>query len=138
MALNYRQVILAGNLTRDPEQRFTNSGTEVSQFGLAVNETYRNGDGDKQEKAHFYDCVAYGQKAEAINRLFNKGKPIFFIGVPDYSTWEAQDGSTRSKIQMKVLNFEFVPDGKGSQSANGNGNREEVDIREEDYADIPF
>jgi single-strand DNA-binding protein len=139
MALNVLKVILAGNLTRDPEQRYTDSGIEVSQFGLAVNETWKDrNSGEKREKAHFFDCVAFGKTAELINEHFYKGKPIFFEGSPDYSTWETQDGSTRSKVQMKVHNFSFVPEPNGNRSSGGARSQQSPSVDESDFDDLPF
>lgn len=137
MALN--QVILGGNLTRDPEQRYTNSGTEIASFGIAQNEKWTDSNGNKQEKAHFFDCVAFGGLAGVINEHFHKGKPIIVIGKNDYSTWEAQDGTTRSKVQIKVLGFEFVSDGGGGKQNGGQRQqRQQVEIDESEFEDIPF
>jgi single-strand DNA-binding protein len=141
--INWNQVTLGGNLTRDPEERFTDGGTPICSFGLAQNERWtEKSTGEKREKANFFDCVAFGGLADTINEHFHKGKPILISGKLDYSTWEAQDGSTRSKVQVKVLGFEFVPD-TNSRSSNGSNGQssqqgQKVSVSDEDFAEIPF
>lgn len=135
------QVILGGNLTRDPELEYIGTnGTAKVKFSIAQNETWKDrNSGQKKERAHFFECEAYGGTAEAIAEWFEKGKPIIVIGKNDYQSWETQDGSKRSVVRVKVQSFQFVPDGnKGEGGGQRRNRREEIDISESDFEDIPF
>ena len=111
---SYNKVILLGNLTRDPELRYTPSQTAVVDFGLATNRRWRGQDGSERNETCFVDCTMFGKRAEVISRYFKKGTPIFVDGRLTYDTWTAQDGSKRSKLKVTVENFEFV--GQGNQT----------------------
>ncbi len=138
--VSFNRVILAGNLTRDPELRFTQSGVPVCDFGIAVNQ--RRGDGEEQ--AHFFDVSAWRGLGETIANYKKKGDPILIEGRLQYRTWEAQDGSKRSKVDIVADNVQFLGrggDGEGAPAGGGGkrgGRRDEVDINEEDFDDIPF
>lgn len=101
--MNVNIVCLAGNLTRDPEVRTTNSDMSICSFGLAVNERRKEGD-----KAHFFDCKAFGKTAETIAKHFTKGKPIFLRGRLQLEQWEDKDGQKRSKVSVIAEEFQFV------------------------------
>ena len=140
--VSFNRVILAGNLTRDPELRFTNDGIPVCSFGLAVNRVR-----SKSEEVDFFDVSAWRELGETIANYKRKGDPILVEGRLQYRTWEAQDGSKRSAVDVVADNVQFLgrpgdpqeggaPTG-GARRAQG-GDREEVDINEEDFEDIPF
>lgn len=108
---SYNKVILMGNLTRDPDLRFTASNTAVAKLGLAVNDRYKDRDGNWQDKANFIDCVAFGRTAEVINEHFAKGRPILIEGKLSFSSWDdKQSGQKRSKLEVIIDSFEFVGD----------------------------
>ncbi len=141
--VSFNRVILAGNLTRDPELRFTNDGVPVCSFGLAVNRVR-----SRSEEVDFFDISAWRELGETIANYKKKGDPILVEGRLQYRTWEAQDGSKRSKVDVVADNVQFLgragdpqetgaPAGGQGQRARG-GDREEVDINEEDFEDIPF
>jgi single-strand DNA-binding protein len=144
--VSFNRVVLAGNLTRDPELRFTNDGIPVCSFGLAVNRVR-----SRSEEVDFFDISAWRELGETIANYKKKGDPILLEGRLQYRTWEAQDGSRRSKVDVVADNVQFLgrpgePDdgassGGGGQARRGGGRggrREEVDINEEDFEDIPF
>lgn len=146
--VSFNRVILAGNLTRDPELRFTNDGVPVCSFGLAVNRVR-----SRNEEVDFFDISAWRELGETIANYKKKGDPILVEGRLQYRTWEAQDGSKRSKVDVVADNVQFLgrPGGDsndGGAPAGGGGgrrgarsqggNRDEVDINEEDFEDIPF
>lgn len=140
--VSFNRVILAGNLTRDPELRFTNDGVPVCSFGLAVNRVR-----SRNEEVDFFDISAWRELGETIANYKKKGDPILVEGRLQYRTWEAQDGSKRSKVDVVADNVQFLgrpgdsSDG-GAPAGGGNrgrgGQRDEVDINEEDFEDIPF
>jgi single-strand DNA-binding protein len=144
--VSFNRVILAGNLTRDPELRFTQSGTPVCGFGLAVNRVF-----SKNDEVDFFNVSAWRELGERIANYTEKGDPVLVEGRLQYRTWEAQDGSKRSAVDVVADNVQFLrgrsdaddgaSSGGGGQARRGGGRggrREEVDINEEDFEDIPF
>ena len=137
--VSFNKVIIAGNLTRDPELRFTNGGVPVCSFGMAVNRVR-----SKTEEVDFFDVSAWRELGETIANYKKKGDPILVEGRLQYRTWEAQDGSKRSKVDVVADNVQFLGRaGDGSEAGGGQGGqrqgrRDDVDISEEDFDDIPF
>ena len=111
-------VVLRGNLTRDPELKSTSGGTQVCKFGLAVNEGY----GEKK-KAHFFDLTAFGKVAENLAKFKKKGEEVLISGRLDHQTWEAKDGSKRSKIEVIAFSVEFIGGKKKESSGEGREER---------------
>lgn len=104
--MNY--VSLKGNLTRDPETKYLPSGAALADFSVAVNEVWYNDAKQKQERTHFFDCVAFGKLAENIGKFFTKGMPILVSGSLAQESWEDRTtGQKRSKIKVKVQDFDF-------------------------------
>jgi len=106
-----------GNLTRDPETRNTPNGQSVTNFGLAVNRTWRDQNGNTQENVSFIDCVAWGKTGEIIAQYVQKGRPILVSGRLDQRSWD-QDGQKRSKVEVVVEDFNFVG-GAGGEGGGG-------------------
>ncbi len=115
---SYNKVILLGNLTRDPQLTYTPSQTAVVDFGLATNRKWRGQDGSQRDETCFVDCRMFGKRAEVISKYLKKGQPIFLEGRLSFSSWEAQDGTKKSKLRVTVENFEFV----GSGGSGGGDN----------------
>jgi len=109
--MNYNKVILAGNLTREPQLSYTPAQQPVVDFGLAINRNWTGKDGEKREETCFVDCRAFGRTAETINQYMAKGKPILLEGRLHFSSWE-KDGRKHSKLRVTVDHFQFVPDGE--------------------------
>lgn len=105
--MNLNRVMLAGNLTRDPEGKSLNSGTFVASFGLAVNRRWKNAAGEPQEEVTFIDCEAWSKTGETIVKFFAKGKPIYVEGRLKLDQWE-KDGQKFSKLRVVVESFQFV------------------------------
>ena len=116
---SFNKVILLGNLTRAPELRYTPSQTAVVDFGLATNRRWRGQDGQDKSETCFIDCTMFGKRAEVVSKYFTKGSPIFLEGRLTFESWQAQDGSKRSKLKVTVENFEFVGQGQGSGGSGG-------------------
>lgn len=136
---NYNKVILMGNLTRDPDMRYTRNDTAVANFGMAVNRKFKG-----EEETTFVDCTAWGKVAETISQYLRKGKPIMVDGRLTLDQWQNQEGQNRSKLLVTVENFQFIGDGD-------EGSRERADspppsqspsqaetVPAEDPDDIPF
>lgn len=148
--VSFNRVILGGNMTRDPELRFTNDGIPVCNFGLAVNRVR-----SKNEEVDFFDVTAWRELGETIANYKKKGDPILVEGRLQFRTWEAQDGSKRSKVDVVADNVQFL---SGPSSANGqnggsgasggtaaggsrvaSGSRQaDVAPEDDDFDDIPF
>ena len=89
---SFNQVILLGNLTRDPQLRYTPSQMAVCDFGIACNRKFKGADGQMREEVTFVDCTAWGKQADVINQWMTKGKPIFIQGRLKLDTWEDKNG----------------------------------------------
>jgi len=107
--------VLKGNLTRDPELNTMPSGDSVVNFSIAVNEYYNDKNGQQQKVTDYFDCKAYGPKADTINKFFSKGRPILIEGSLKQERWiDTQTQQNRSKIVIKVKDFEFVDSKNGA------------------------
>ncbi|HEV8292791.1 MAG TPA: single-stranded DNA-binding protein [Tepidisphaeraceae bacterium] len=127
---NFNKVILAGNLTRDPQLRYLPSQTAVVDFGLAVNHRWRTPQGEDREEVLFIDCTCFGKQAETINKYCQKGKPILIEGRLKYETWDDKEGGgKRSKHKVVVDNFQFIGGKDGGGGGGGGGGGEEMDQR---------
>jgi len=113
---NLNKVFLMGNMTRDPELRYTPSGQPVCEFGIAINRTYNTRDGEKREETCFVDITMWGKRGVVISEYFTKGRPIFIEGRLQLDQWETPDGR-RSKLKVVAENFEFIG-GRGGSSEN--------------------
>ena len=119
---SFNQVILIGNLTRDPQVKFLPSQTQVAEFGVACNRKYKLQSGEEREEVTFVDCSAFGKTAELIGKFFTKGKPIFIQGRLKYDSWEDKNGGgKRSKLTVQVENFQFVGGRDGPGQGEGGG-----------------
>ena len=126
--MSFNKTILMGNLTRDPEIRSLPSGATVTNFGLAVSETWTDkASGEKREEVCFVDVDAWGRQGEVVLEYFSKGRPILIEGKLKFRTWEADDGSKRSKHSVTMDRFSFV----GSRNDSNGASSDEM-------GDIPF
>jgi len=115
---NYNKVILMGNLTRDPEVKYTSGGTAIAKLGMAINRRWRGQDGQTQEETTFVDVDAFGRQAETVGQYLKKGRPIMIEGRLKYDQWEdKQTGQKRSKLGVVLERFEFLD----SRSDGGGG-----------------
>src|SRR5438046_627906 len=128
---NFNKVILAGNLTRDPQLRYLPSQAAVVDFGLAVNHKWRTPQGEDREEVLFIDCSAFGKMAETINKYCQKGKPILVEGRLKYETWDDKEsGGKRSKHKVIVDGFQFLGGrDSGPGGGGGGGGGEETEQR---------
>lgn len=119
---NFNKVILAGNLTRDPELRYTPKGTAVAKLGLAVNRSWTTETGEKREEATFVDVDAFGKQAEVISQYLRKGRSLLVEGRLRLETWDDKaTGAKRSKLGVVLESFSFLDSGNrdGGGSAGG-------------------
>jgi len=110
---NFNRVIVAGNLTRDPQLSYTPSNTPVCEFGMALNRRWRDRDGNTKDEVCYLDLTAYGRQGEVINQYMSKGRPILVEGRLRYSQWTNKEGQKRNKLDVIVENFTFLGGGQG-------------------------
>ncbi len=107
MAIN--RVCISGNLTRDPELRQTAGGSQVLGIGVAVNDRRKNQQtGQWEDVPNFVDCVVFGNRAEALAAILHKGDKVAIDGRLRYSSWEAKDGTRRSKLEVVAEELELM------------------------------
>jgi single-strand DNA-binding protein len=119
MAGDINRVTLVGRLTRDPELRHLPSGSPVLQLGLAVNGRQKDDAGNWTDKPNFFDVKVFGNQAEMLSQHLAKGRRVGIDGRLDWSSWEAQDGSKRSKVEVVAFQVQFLDsrgDGGGGES----------------------
>jgi single-strand DNA-binding protein len=126
---NFNQVILLGNLTRDPQLKYLPNQTPVVEFGLATNRKWKGPNGEDREEVTFVDCSAFARQAEVINQYCQKGKPILIQGRLKYDQWEdKQGGGKRSKLTVVVESFQLLG-GRDGGGQGGGGSQDEHDQR---------
>ena len=135
------KIFLYGNLTRDPELKALPSGSNVVNFGLATNRTYKDKSGAKQESTEFHNVVAFGRTAEVIAQYCKKGRPIFVEGRIQTRSWEGkEDGKKQYRTEIIVENFQFGADGgkPGSGSSAPRAGQEEQSAPKDDGEAIKY
>lgn len=119
---NFNKVILAGNLTRDPELRYTPKGTAVAKLGLALNRSWTTDSGEKREEVTFVDVDAFGKQAEVIAQYLRKGRSLLVEGRLKLDTWDdKQTGQKKSKLGVVLESFSFLDSGNRGEAAGGGG-----------------
>jgi single-strand DNA-binding protein len=120
---NFNKVLLLGNVTRDPEVRYTPKGSAVCDLGLAVNRAYTTDSGEKREEVTFVDVTLWGRTAEVAGEYAKKGRPIFIEGRLQLDTWDdKQTGQKRTKLRVVGENMQLLgsrPSGAGAAEAAG-------------------
>lgn len=115
---SYNKVIILGNLTRDPELKYTPKGAAVAKLGLAINRSWTGEDGQKREEVTFVDVDAFGRQAEAATKFFRKGRAILIDGRLKLEQWDdKQTGQKRSRLGVVMESFSFVDSGKSDNGA---------------------
>ena len=117
MARSFNQVILMGNLTRDPELRSTPNGQSVCSFSLALNRSYKGADGNWQEATDYIDVIAWGPLGERVSQYLTKGRPALVSGRLQSSSWE-KDGQKRTKVEVVANDVTFLG-GRGEGEGGG-------------------
>jgi single-strand DNA-binding protein len=117
---NFNKVLLMGNLTRDPEVRYTPKGTAIATIGLAVNRVWTTESGEKKEEVTFVDVDVWGRQAETIGQYMAKGRPIFIEGRLKLDQWDDKEsGQKRSKLKVVCESFQFIGAPKGGAAGGG-------------------
>ncbi|MGA2029230.1 MAG: single-stranded DNA-binding protein [Verrucomicrobiota bacterium] len=116
---NFNKVILAGNLTRDPELRYTPKGTAVARITLAVNRTWKSEGGENKEEVSFVDVDVWGRQAEVIGQYMKKGRPLLVEGRLKQDTWEDKNTKQKqSKLKVVLESFSFIDSNRGGEGGD--------------------
>jgi single-strand DNA-binding protein len=153
MSKSINQVILMGNLTRDPELRTTPSGQSVCSFSVAVNRSWQGQDGSQQDAVDYFDVTAWGKLGELVNQYLVKGRKCLIQGRLSQRSWE-QDGQKRSKVEVVANDVTFLDGGNGGGEGGSAAPRssapsrstkksdepavEDIDDKPIDLSEIPF
>jgi len=145
---SFNKVLLMGNLTRDPEVRYTPKGTAIANIGLAVNRTYTLDNGEQKEEVTFVDIEVWGRQAETAGQYLAKGRPVFVEGRLKFDSWDDKEsGQKRSKLKVVAERVQFLgapragaefkdqPPSEGSAPARSRGPARPAPAREEAPAD---
>jgi len=125
----FNKVILVGNLTKNPELRYTPNGTPVTSFGLAVNRRFRQGE-ELKEEVCFVDIVVFGKQAEHCGQYLSKGNGVIIDGRLQQRRWETEDGQKRSKHEVVAQTVTFLPKRQDSGMESGHPAEPEEEIEE--------
>ena len=107
--MSINKVFVSGNIGRDPELRATASGTQILSFSVAVNDRQKDKHtGEWSDYTNWIDCIVFGARAEPLSRFLSKGAKVAIEGKLRYSSWEAKDGTKRSKLEVVVDEVEFM------------------------------
>ncbi len=138
------KVLISGNLTDDPRTNILENGTHVANFRIASNQRYRSRDGDWKDKTCFVDVVTWRQLAERVSSRLHKGSPVMIEGELQYTQWNAQDGSKRSRVEILARSVQMLEKtgdsgDRPSYSGGSDGPPNPEPSDEPDYSDdIPF
>lgn len=131
---NLNKVFLIGNLTRDPELRYTPGGTAVANLGIAVNRKFKDSSGELKEEVCFLTVTVWDKQAEACCQYLTKGRPVFVEGVLQSRFWETPDGQKRSAIDVRAERVQFL--GSYGPTKETNNNNKDNQKEESQMADI--
>ena len=144
---NFNKVILVGNLTRDPELRYTPANQAVANLGLAVNSNYTTASGEKREEVGFFRIVVWGRQAEACSQYLTKGRSVLVEGRLQSRSWETEDGQKRNVVEVVAERIQFLSRrGEEEGFERGQPQREESpkkefqkeEIKDEEEEEVPF
>src|SRR3954452_9117176 len=111
---SFNKVILLGNLTRDPEVRYTPKGTAVTDLGLAINRVISSEDGERREEVTYVDVTVWGRQAEIAQQYLAKGRGVFIEGRLHLDSWDdKQSGQKRSKLKVVCEHLQLLGGGRG-------------------------
>jgi single-strand DNA-binding protein len=138
MALQINRVLLAGNLTRDPQVRFLGNEKAVADFGLAINRRFKTADGQMKEEVTFVDIEAWGRTAELVGQYLTKGRACFVEGRLRLDSWDdKKDGQKRSKLKVIADNVQFLDSNRERGPGGASAEAESADAGESSNAPAP-
>lgn len=131
------KVFLMGNLTRDPELRYTANGTSLASFGLAVNRRFKQAEEWKEEVC-FVDVTVWGKQAESCSEYLSKGRGVLVEGRLRYRSWETEEGQRKNKIEVVATNVQFLPRSSNQSTQEEHTAMPQSVSNEGSLDDVPF
>jgi single-strand DNA-binding protein len=131
------KVLLIGNLTRDPELRYTPSGTAVTDVGLALNRNWTGQDGQKHEEVTFVDVTLWARQAELACEYLSKGRSVFIEGRLQLDQWQDKDGQKRNKLRVVGERMQFIGSAPGRGADGGERRSSSAPPPQEEFAEAP-
>ena len=126
MSEGLNKVMLLGNLGRDPELRFTQSGQAILNMRIATNESFTNRDGERQDRTEWHSVILWGKRGEALNKILSKGSQVFIEGRLQTRSWEDKEGKKRYSTEINAINLILVGSrGQGGGGGGGGGGHDE-------------
>ncbi|MFZ5586636.1 MAG: single-stranded DNA-binding protein [Thermodesulfobacteriota bacterium] len=138
MARGVNKVILVGNLGADPEMKYTAGGTPICTFRLATSESFKDRDGNQQERTEWHRVVAWSKLAELCGQYLSKGRQVYVEGSLRTRSWDDQDGNKRYTTEVVARDVQFLGSGAGGGSGSGGGSGEFGGPPPLGDEDIPF
>lgn len=138
---NMNVVVISGNLTKDPELRQLPSGTSVCKLRIAVNDRYKDRDGNWGERPFYFDVTVFGRSGENIAQHLGKGSGLVIQGKLEWREWESQDGTKRQAVDILARDVQWLPKADGTRSSPSGGNAPApapAPAGAQDDDDIPF
>ena len=135
----YQYIVIAGNVGRDPELRYTSDGTAVCDFSVAVNKRWTGADGEQKEKTTWFRVTAWRRLAETVNQYLSKGRQVLVTGEVDASAWVGQDGEPRATLEITARDIKFL--GRRNDADTYSGGRQDMGYEGKppsNVEDIPF
>ena len=133
---NLNKVFLIGNLTRDPDLRYTPGGTAVANLGIAVNRKFKDSSGELKEEVCFLTVTVWDKQAETCCQYLKKGRPVFVEGVLQSRFWETGDGQKRSAIDVRAERVQFLSHYGGSAKEKELAETKTVDTVDQQSKDV--
>jgi single-strand DNA-binding protein len=134
---SFNKVILLGNLTRDPEVRYTPNGIAVASFSIAINRKYKQGEETKEEVSYI-DIVVFGKQAESCGQYIGKGDSVLIDGRLQQRRWETDEGQKRNKLEVVAQSVNFMPKRSSTSQGSGQVHQESPPETPVDEGEIPF
>jgi single-strand DNA-binding protein len=132
------KVMLLGNLTRDPEIRYTPKGTAVTDLGMAINRIRTGDNGERIEEVTYVDVTLWGRQAELAGQYLGKGRPVFIEGRLQLDQWDdKQSGQKRSRLRVVGENMQFLPGGGGGNAGGGSAYESEQSSQDQPSSSSP-
>ncbi len=132
------KVMLLGNLTRDPEIRYTPKGTAVTDLGMAINRIRTGDNGERIEEVTYVDVTLWGRQAELAGQYLGKGRPVFIEGRLQLDQWDdKQSGQKRSRLRVVGENMQFLPGGGGGNGGGGSAYESEQSSQDQPSSSAP-
>ncbi len=119
MSASLNKVLLMGNLTRDPEVKYTPKGTAVGDLAIAINDSYKAQDGTIKETVTYVDIEVWGRQAETCKQYLTKGRPVFVEGQLRLDQWETPQGEKKSRMKVRADRVQFLGGGPGGGGSGG-------------------